>query len=56
VLDVSDSVPRALARQQRDLLVPVAEKMKRLKRLFSWLGEERERVTLSEAARRLGAG
>lgn len=50
VLDVDDGIPPALARQQRDLLVPWAEKKRRLLHLFNALGESRERVTVAEAA------
>lgn len=50
VLDQSDGLPPALARQQRDLNVPVRVKLERLARLFSWLAAERRVVTLAEAA------
>lgn len=53
VLDASDGIPAALARQQRDVNVPASEKLKRLKTLFTWLGDDRERVTLAGAAQRL---
>lgn len=53
VLDQTDGVPPELVRQQRDLRVPVRVKLERLGRLFAWLGEDRERVTLLDAARRL---
>ncbi|MFT3709504.1 MAG: polysaccharide deacetylase family protein [Archangium sp.] len=53
VLDATDGVPEALVRQQRDLRVPVRVKMERLGKLFGWLGDDRERVTVLEAARRL---
>lgn len=53
VLDESDGIPAALARQQRDARVPASQKLARLKRLFTWLGDDRERVTVAEAARRL---
>jgi peptidoglycan/xylan/chitin deacetylase (PgdA/CDA1 family) len=53
VLDGSDGIPPALVRQQRDVAVPVREKLKRLKTLFTWLGDDRERVTLATAATRL---
>lgn len=53
VLDKTDGVPAALVRQQRDLRVPVKLKMQRLGTLLAWLGADRERVTLSEAASRL---
>jgi hypothetical protein len=53
VLDLSDGIPEALARQQRDVRVPAAEKLRRLRTLFTWLGDDRERVTLATAASRL---
>ena len=53
VLDATDGIPAELVRQQRDLQVPVKVKMERLGKLFAWLGEDRERVTVLEAARRL---
>lgn len=53
VLDESDGVPAVLTRQQRDLKVPVKHKLARLRRLFSWLAEDRLCTTLAEAARRL---
>lgn len=53
VLDESDGVPAALVRQQRDLKVPARVKLERLGTLFRWLGDDRERVTVLEAARRL---
>ncbi len=56
VLDVSDGVPRALATQQRDLNVPVREKLKRLKEVFAWLWSDGEPVTLAQASQRLAPG
>lgn len=53
VLDESDGIPVELVRQQRDLRVPVREKLDRLRKLFAWLGVDRERVTVLDAARRL---
>ncbi len=53
VLDASDGIPDALARQQRDVGVPVREKLSRLRRLFTWMGDDRQRVTLADAASRL---
>jgi peptidoglycan/xylan/chitin deacetylase (PgdA/CDA1 family) len=53
VLDESDGIPAALCRQQRDLKVPVREKLKRLKEVFGWLWRDREPVTLAEASKRL---
>jgi peptidoglycan-N-acetylglucosamine deacetylase len=50
VLDESDGLPPVLARQQRDLKVPVRVKLERLARLFAWLGDDRQRVTVAEAA------
>ena len=56
VLDESDGVPAVLARQQRDLKVPVREKLKRLKEVFGWLWSDGEPVTLAEASKRLAPG
>jgi peptidoglycan/xylan/chitin deacetylase (PgdA/CDA1 family) len=53
VLDATDGIPPALARQQRDLAVPVKTKLARLGTLFRWLSEDREALTVLEAARRL---
>jgi hypothetical protein len=53
VLDESDGIPPALVRQQRDLKVPARVKLDRLGTLFRWLGDDRDRVTVLEAARRL---
>lgn len=53
VLDASDGIPPELVRQQRDLQVPARVKLDRLGKLFGWLGEDRDRVTLLEASRRL---
>ncbi len=56
VLDESDGVPAVLARQQRDLKVPVREKLKRLKEVFGWLWSDGEPVTLAEASRQRTPG
>ena len=53
VLDVSDGIAPELAAQQRDLRVPVKQKLERLSRVFSWLAEDRDAVTLQQAAQRL---
>lgn len=53
VLDATDGVPAELVRQQRDLAIPVRVKMERLGKLFAWLGADRDRVTVLDAARRL---
>ncbi|MEW5742472.1 MAG: polysaccharide deacetylase family protein [Myxococcota bacterium] len=53
VLDVSDGIPEVLARQQRDVKIPARKKLARLRRLFSWLAEDRRCVTLADAAREL---
>ncbi len=55
VLDATDGVPPELVRQQRDLTVPARVKMERLGKLFAWLGADRDRVSVLEAARRLRA-
>ena len=54
VLDESDGIPPQLVRQQRDLQISARVKVERLGKLFAWLGADRERVTVLEAARRLG--
>ena len=53
VLDQSDGIPPELVRQQRDLQISARVKVERLGKLFAWLGADRERVTVLEAARRL---
>lgn len=53
VLDATDGIPPELARQQRDLQVPARTKLERLGKLFGWLGADRDRVTVLDAARRL---
>ncbi len=53
VLDHTDGVPKELVRQQRDLQVPARVKLERLGKLFAWLGADRDRVTVRDAARRL---
>jgi hypothetical protein len=50
VLDEHDGIPLELVARQRDLRVPVREKMRRLGRLFAWLKEARPCVTLADAA------
>ncbi len=52
VLDATDGIPPELVRRQRDLKVPASTKLDRLGRLFAWLGDDRQRVTVAEAARR----
>jgi hypothetical protein len=52
VLDATDGVPPELVARQRDLAVSAATKLERLGRLFAWLGDDRQRVTVAEAARR----
>jgi predicted deacetylase len=53
VLDDTDGIPSVLTRQQRDLKIPARKKLARLRRLFSWLADDRRCVTLAEAARQL---
>lgn len=53
VLDASDGIPPALARQQRDLFVPAREKLERLRKLFGWLRDQHRPVTLAQAAEEL---
>ncbi|MBL8953937.1 MAG: polysaccharide deacetylase family protein [Myxococcaceae bacterium] len=52
VLDVSDGIPEELARQQRDLKVPATEKLSRLSKLFGWMKESSDCLTLRDAASR----
>lgn len=53
VLGEEDGIPSALCRQQRDLRVPVATRLQRLARVFEWIAQDFEVVTLQVAARRL---
>ncbi|XXF79814.1 polysaccharide deacetylase family protein [Myxococcaceae bacterium GXIMD 01537] len=53
VLDAADGIPPELVRQQRDLGVPSALKMERLLKVFRWLREDSDVVTLRDAAARL---
>jgi peptidoglycan/xylan/chitin deacetylase (PgdA/CDA1 family) len=55
VLDETDGIPPELVRQQRDLRVKASEKMKRLRAIFGWMSDDRERVTVLDAARKLRA-
>lgn len=55
LLDEADGIPRALARQQRDLRVPHALKAERLRAVLGWLRADFTPVTLAEAARNLSA-
>jgi peptidoglycan-N-acetylglucosamine deacetylase len=52
VLGADDGLPPALVRQQRDLAVSSAAKMRRLRKVFAWLRSDREVVTLAAAATR----
>jgi peptidoglycan/xylan/chitin deacetylase (PgdA/CDA1 family) len=54
VLDAEDGIPPELVRQQRDLRVPAANKLERLRTLFGWLKSDYEVVTLRDAASHLG--
>jgi hypothetical protein len=55
VLGPSDGIPAPLLRQQRDLRVPVKDKLERLEQVFRWLRDDFEVLTLIDAATRLGA-
>lgn len=50
LLDREDGVPDALARAQRDLLVPHAVKRQRLRDVLTWLRDDYRLMTLGEAA------
>ncbi|HYO56205.1 polysaccharide deacetylase family protein, partial [Archangium sp.] len=53
VLGAEDGIPPELLRQQRDLRVPVARKLERLRTLFGWLKSDSDVVTLRDAASHL---
>ncbi len=53
VLSVEDGIPRALAQRQRDLFVPVRQKLERLREVFSWLRDDYALMPLRDAAERL---
>lgn len=53
VLDAEDGIPPELVRQQRDLRVPAARKLERLRTLFGWLKSDYDVVTLRDAASEL---
>ncbi|WNG49594.1 polysaccharide deacetylase family protein [Archangium minus] len=53
VLGAEDGIPPELVRQQRDLRVPVAHKLERLRTLFGWLKSDYDVVTLRDAASHL---
>ncbi|PTL79199.1 polysaccharide deacetylase family protein [Vitiosangium sp. GDMCC 1.1324] len=53
VLGAEDGIPPELVRQQRDLRVPVARKLERLRLLFGWLKSDHDVVTLRDAASHL---
>lgn len=52
-LDESDGIPAALAHAQRDLRIPVAVKLARLRTVFEALARDFEVMTLRDAASRL---
>jgi len=52
VLDRTDGLPPQLAQAQRDLQVPAAEKLRRLREVVGWLRAGRELLTVAEAAQR----
>ena len=53
VLDAEDGIPPELVRQQRDLRVPAAQKLERLRTLFGWMKSDYDVVTLRDAASEL---
>ncbi|MET0406700.1 MAG: polysaccharide deacetylase family protein [Cystobacter sp.] len=55
VLDAADGIAPELVRQQRDLRVPAALKLERLRAVFQWLRADYEVVTLRDAATHLAA-
>jgi peptidoglycan-N-acetylglucosamine deacetylase len=55
VLEAEDGIPEELARVQRDVRVPRAEKERRLESVLGWLVRDFQVSTLEEAAQALGA-
>ena len=55
VLDAADGIPEALAKVQRDLRVPRAEKERRLGQVLGWLARDFRCTTLLDAAQTLPA-
>ncbi len=55
VLGEEDGIPAVLCRQQRDLSIPVATKLERLRQVFEWIADDFEVVTLRSAAQRTDA-
>jgi peptidoglycan-N-acetylglucosamine deacetylase len=56
LLEPADGISPELARAQRDLRLPLAAKLARLRTLLSWIARDYEIVTLRVAAERLGKG
>jgi len=54
LMDASDGAGEMLPRHQRDLTVPAAKKLERLRRLLRRMANDFELVTLGQASRRLG--
>ncbi|MHB1843848.1 MAG: polysaccharide deacetylase family protein [Deltaproteobacteria bacterium] len=55
LMDRSDGAGDGLPRQQRDLRIPAAQKLARLRALLSWMADDYRLVTLGEAARAFAA-
>ncbi len=55
VLGEEDGIPPELVRQQRDLRVPAARKLERLRTVFGWLKADYDVVTLRDAATQLAS-
>lgn len=54
VLSGTDGIPDELLSSQRDLRIPVSEKLDRLGQIFTWLKRDFDVVTLSTVAERVG--
>ena len=54
LLEPADGIGGELANAQRDLRVPLAQKLERLRAVLSWIARDYEIVTLRDAAQRLG--
>ncbi len=56
LVDESDGLPAEVVRRQRDLAIPAATKLRRLRRVLEWLSGEYPVVTLAALARRYAPG
>ncbi len=55
LMEPADGISPAVARAQRDLSLPLSQKLERLRTVLSWIARDYEIVTLRDAAARLRA-